>query len=1018
MFTARSLAALLFPLALLAREPMAPPPTVPPETRPAPTRSVAALPAPAADGAVYSIDGTDGPPTDEETLYLEYINRARRDPAGEGARLRNTDDAEVTSTYNYFQVDLAKMESEFQAIPPVPPLAFNAKLLNAARAHTQDMFDHAYQGHTGSDSSTIRTRAAAAGYTYNIIAENVFSYSESVFYGHAGFEVDWGNEADGMQTGRGHRVNLHHAEVREIGVGIVNGTNTVNGSTVGPQLVSQEFGKAQSAVPLLSGVAYFDFSGDDFYSIGEGIGQVTVTVDGASYSAITAPSGAFTVPLPGAGTYNVTFSGLGFQQSGTVTSTAGENVKLDFTPTYTRPVVSGPATVAAGSPTGYSFTAAPGATGYNVIGYLRDSSGLIENAENLNGVTPEVGDYSPLQSSIKSQGNSAFNIFHRQNDPTRQYLTLNRPLYLRVGSAMNFSSRLAAAASTDAATVEISTDAGNSWTAVYSQNGSGGIGASQFSNASVNLSSYVGRQVRIRFGYYSNSYFPATYNGPLGWFIDAITFTSVDALTESSSNTLGSSATSFTFTAPAVGSYLLSLVPQNVTRNLPAADAVLVTATNAPVAPTIATPPASATVSAGGNVNFTVAVNGTAPFTYQWLKNGTAISGATQASLTLSNLTSGDAGSYAVTVTNSSGSVTSASAALTVNAALPVITTQPVGATVDAGTPVTLTVAATSSTPITYQWSKNGSALTGQTASSLTLAAPTPADSGNYTVTVTNDSGSATSDIAAVLVREIGQNAAGYLSNLSVRASMTAQQNLILGFVVEGGSKPILVRAAGPALNDTFELTGYLPDPKLTLYNSSGAALATNDNWESALADTFDALGAFAFKSGSKDAALEQTLTSANTVHAPAAAVGGIQLVELYDAGDNTGGKLVNVSARNHVGTGANILIAGFVIAGDGPLQVLIRGVGPGLTRQFNLTGVLADPQLTVYDADGHPLAQNNDWSAPLASTFDQVGAFDLGENSKDAALILTLPPGVYTAQVSGVGGTTGEALVEVYAIP
>jgi hypothetical protein len=253
----------------------------------------------------------------------------------------------------------------------------------------------------------------------------------------------------------------------------------------------------------------------------------------------------------------------------------------------------------------------------------------------------------------------------------------------------------------------------------------------------------------------------------------------------------------------------------------------------------------------------------------------------------------------------------------------------------------------------------------------------------------------------------------GYLANLSVRAAMAAGQTLIVGFVVDGGAKPMLVRAAGPVLN-RYGLTGVV-DPNLTLYNG-GTVVASNDNWDASLVTTFATLGAFAFDAASKDAALLQSINGPHTAQATATGAGAI-LVEAYDAGPNDGRKLVNLSTRFQVGTGDNILIAGFVLSGTGTKQLLIRAVGPTLTN-YGVTGVLADPQLSVFDV-GTPIASNNDWSSSLSATFTTLGAFALNAGSKDAALVVTLQAGkAYTVQVSGVGNTTGEALVEIYLMP
>ncbi len=124
---------------------------------------------------------------------------------------------------------------------------------------------------------------------------------------------------------------------------------------------------------------------------------------------------------------------------------------------------------------------------------------------------------------------------------------------------------------------------------------------------------------------------------------------------------------------------------------------------------------------------------------------------------------------------------------------------------------------------------------------------------------------------------------------------------------------------------------------------------------------------------------------------------------------------LKNLSTRGAVAAGADVLVTGFVVA-DGPKQILVRGVGPGLAR-FGVTGLLADPLLRLFDRDNVQIALNDDWSASDAAVFQQVGAFALTAGSKDAALVRTLPAGSYTAQVSGPGGATGIALIEVYDV-
>jgi hypothetical protein len=175
-----------------------------------------------------------------------------------------------------------------------------------------------------------------------------------------------------------------------------------------------------------------------------------------------------------------------------------------------------------------------------------------------------------------------------------------------------------------------------------------------------------------------------------------------------------------------------------------------------PVMPTITTQPTNQTVTAGQTATFMVVATGTAPLSYQWQKNGTAISGATASSYTTPATISSDNGAkFGVVVSNSSGSVTSTAATLTVNAlaVAPTITTQPVNQTVTAGQTATFTVVATGTAPLSYQWQKNGTAISGAPASSYTTPATTSADNGaQFVVVVSNSAGSVTSNAATLTV--------------------------------------------------------------------------------------------------------------------------------------------------------------------------------------------------------------------------------------------------------------------------
>lgn len=258
--------------------------------------------------AAAQADWDAGDPTAIEQVYIELINRARADPAAEGQRLKNTTDPDILGAYSYFGVDTTLMASELAAIAATPPLATNPNLRSAARGHAQYLFDNALQSHTGSGGSSLGGRLSAAGYAYTTGGENVFSYAKSALHGHAGFEVDWGSGTDGMQSGRGHRANIHNASFREIGIGVIPGTKTVGGNTVGPQVVVQDFGSRSGLAPYLLGVVYDDVDADGFYDAGEGAAGVTVVPSSGSYTDTTLTAGAYAFPTATSGTINVTFT--------------------------------------------------------------------------------------------------------------------------------------------------------------------------------------------------------------------------------------------------------------------------------------------------------------------------------------------------------------------------------------------------------------------------------------------------------------------------------------------------------------------------------------------------------------------------------------------------------------------------------------------------------------------------------------------------------------------------------------
>ncbi|HUG12777.1 MAG TPA: hypothetical protein VMM36_17305, partial [Opitutaceae bacterium] len=268
------------------------------------------------------------------------------------------------------------------------------------------------------------------------------------------------------------------------------------------------------------------------------------------------------------------------------------------------------------------------------------------------------------------------------------------------------------------------------------------------------------------------------------------------------------------------------------------------------------------------------------------------------------------------------------------------------------------------------------------------------------------------------------------LANVSVRAFSGAGDDvLIVGFYVDGiGSKELLLRGIGPMLAK-YNVSSTMADPVMSLWSQSTGLITSNDDWGSNAAQITKAsarLGAFALDPGTLDSALVANLsTGGYTAHIAGKAGGtGVALGEAYD-GDLWGtARLVNVSARTWVGPGDNSLIAGFVVVGESSKTLLIRAVGPTLADPlYNVQGVLTNPVLRLYRlGDNAPLYQNDNWgttsySDEIAATAQLSGAFSLAPGTTDAVLLLTLPPGGYTAVVSSADNTTGVALVEVYEV-
>lgn len=401
--------------------------------------------------------------------------------------------------------------------------------------------------------------------------------------------------------------------------------------------------------------------------------------------------------------------------------------------------------------------------------------------------------------------------------------------------------------------------------------------------------------------------------------------------------------------------------------------------------------------------------------------------------------------------------------------ALPVstITTQPTGKTVSVNGKASLAIGvngtntgpAAQPAKLSYNWyfkGANASAferLFTVSGPSMDFGTAQLSDAGAYYVEIETPDGKVTSSTATLTVNAIATTTSTALHNISTRGiAGSGSSTMIVGFVVTGSrAKNILLRAVGPTLGSSpFNVPGTLADPKLTLVGQGGATLATSiDVWDQAsnasqLRDTFSRVGAFPLLAGSHDAVILATVQPGNytALATSASNASGVVLVEAYDADtvQDATSTLKNLSTRGYVGSGANVLIAGFSVQGPGPRTYLIRVSGPSLIpAPYNVTGTIPDPILTLFDNNSVQIRVNDDWDSPsfnqaaLNTAFQQAGAFAWkypstvngvrDDTAMQSAMLVTLQPGNYTAQASGNdnnGSTesTGNALIEIYEMP
>lgn len=364
---------------------------------------------------------------------------------------------------------------------------------------------------------------------------------------------------------------------------------------------------------------------------------------------------------------------------------------------------------------------------------------------------------------------------------------------------------------------------------------------------------------------------------------------------------------------------------------------------------------------------------------YQWSRDGKAISGATNATYSVASFAASDAGVYRAEISTPAGSTLSEPAALELRAGSgPVITEQPVGYTRNEGYSSELSVSATGGA-LRYQWLRNGQPIAGATSEKLVLLNAASTDSASYSV---------------VVVDGAGQSVTSRVVQTRVLAPARPPEIIIQPanqMAVLGGDITLSVGATGAPPPDRYQ-------------------------WRKDGADIPGASGAKLRLRGLQPGDAGRYSVVAFNPHGSAASEPAVLAID-------AGARLVNLATRAQIGSGADVLIAGFVIGGTQPRSVLVRGVGDRLV-DFGVNGVLRNPLLRLFDAQGKLVASNDNWSresndttARIEAAAADVGAFPLRAGSRDSALIAELKPGNYTAQISGIVETTGVGLVEIYEL-
>ena len=281
--------------------------------------------------------------------------------------------------------------------------------------------------------------------------------------------------------------------------------------------------------------------------------------------------------------------------------------------------------------------------------------------------------------------------------------------------------------------------------------------------------------------------------------------------------------------------------------------------------------------------------------------------------------------------------------------------------------------------PLSYQWRKAGVNIIGANSASYTISSAQSSDATTYSVVVSNSVGSVTSNDATLTV-----SAAATAPTIATQPVSTT--------VTTGNSASFSVTANG---------TGPL-----------------SYQWRKAGVNIIGANSAsYSISSAQSSDATTYSVVVSNSVGSATSADATLTVLGAAKPPANTSTKLINLSSRTEVGTGANITIAGFVVSGSQPKTLLIRGIGPALAG-MGVTGAMSNPTMTVYS--GSTVVMTNEgWKATNADSIramaQSLGAFALPENGLDSAILANFAPGIYTVHLKDKNGGSGVGMVELY---